>query len=128
MGARDEGGRRSVGAGGGPAGGGRSGRAAHGRGPGCSGGRQTVNGFLRAAAVARKDLLMEWRGRQTITPTCLVAVLMIFLLRFLLGAEPARAAAVLLAAPGVSAVRRRSPRNPPEGRRQGARATLLLHS
>src|SRR5438309_12052311 len=104
MGARDEGGRRGVGAGGGPAGGGRSGRAAHGRGPGCSGGRQTVNGVLRAAAVARKDLRVEWRGRQTITATGMVALLMILLLGFVVGSEPARAAAILWVAMGFAAV------------------------
>src|SRR3989454_10204793 len=103
MGARDEGGRRGVGAGGGPAGGGRSGRAAHGRGPGCGGGRQTVNGFLRAAAVARKDLLMEWRGRPTITGTRMVALLMILLLGVVLGAEPGRGGGVPWAGPGSRA-------------------------
>src|SRR2546422_2425424 len=121
MGARDEGGRRGVGAGGRPAGGGRSGRAAHGRGPGCGGGRQTVNGFLRAAAVARKDLLMEWRGRPTITATGLVALLMILLLGLVFGAEPGRGGGGLLGGPGVSADRRDSPPHHAEGAAKGPR-------
>ena len=63
-----------------------------------------MNGVLRAAAVARKDLLMEWRGRQTITATGMVALLMILLLGFVLGSEPGRAAAVLWVALGFAAV------------------------
>src|SRR3989475_2775667 len=101
MGARDEGGRRSVGAGGGPAGGGRSGRAAHGRGPGCSGGRQPGNGFLRAAAVARKDLLVEWRGPPTDPRARLGGVVVIFLPRLLLGGQAGRGGGGPLGGRGV---------------------------
>ena len=63
-----------------------------------------MNGFLRAAAVARKDLRVEWRGRQTITATGMVALLMILLLGFVVGSEPARAAAILWVAMGFAAV------------------------
>src|SRR2546425_8616103 len=101
MGARDEGGRRGVGAGGRPAGGGRSGRAAHGRGPGCSGGRQTVNGVLRAAAVARKDLLMEWRGRPTINPAGLGGVVVVFLLGLVFWGRAGRAGGGRLVGAGL---------------------------
>ncbi len=63
-----------------------------------------MNGLLRATAVARKDLLVEWRGRQTATATGMVALLMILLLGFVLGSEPARAAAILWVALGFAAV------------------------
>jgi len=63
-----------------------------------------MNGLLRAAAVARKDLLVEWRGRQTTTATGMVALLMILLLGFVIGSEPGRAAAVLWVALGFAAV------------------------
>ena len=63
-----------------------------------------MNGLLRAVAVARKDLLVEWRGRQTTTATGMVALLMILLLGFVIGSEPGRAAAVLWVALGFAAV------------------------
>ena len=63
-----------------------------------------MNGLLRAAAVVRKDLLVEWRGRQTTTATGMVALLMILLLGFVIGSEPGRAAAVLWVALGFAAV------------------------
>jgi heme exporter protein B len=54
-----------------------------------------VTAFGRAAATARKDLLLEWRGRQTTVAMGMVALLVLLLLGFVLGAEPARAAAIL---------------------------------
>ncbi len=63
-----------------------------------------MNGLLRAAAVARKDLLLEWRGRQVATATGMVALLMILLLGFVVGSEPSRAAAILWVALGFAAV------------------------
>lgn len=63
-----------------------------------------MNGLIRATAVARKDLLVEWRGRQMITATGMVAVLLILLLGFVLGADPPRAAAILWVGLGFAAV------------------------
>lgn len=63
-----------------------------------------MNGLLRAVAVARKDLLVEWRGRQLTTATGMVALLMILLLGFVVGSEPSRAAAILWVALGFAAV------------------------
>jgi heme exporter protein B len=85
-----------------------------------------VNGFLRAAAVTRKDLVMEWRGRQTITATGMVALLMLLLLGFVLGSEPGRAAAVLWVALGFAAVVG-IPRITQSEDEQQALETLLLY-
>ncbi len=52
-------------------------------------------GLRRAGALARKDLLIEWRGRQTITAMAVFALLMILLLGFALGSDPVRAAAIV---------------------------------
>jgi len=60
--------------------------------------------LIRAAAVARKDLLVEWRGRETITATGMVALLVLLLLGVVLGAQPQRAAAILWVALGFAAV------------------------
>lgn len=54
-----------------------------------------MTGLRRAAALARKDLLLEWRGRQTVTAMALFALLVILLLGFALGADPARAPVIL---------------------------------
>jgi heme exporter protein B len=58
----------------------------------------------RAAAVARKDLLQEWRGRQAATATGMVALLVILLMGFVLGSEPSRASAILWVAMGFATV------------------------
>ncbi len=63
-----------------------------------------MNGLTRAAAVARKDLLLEWRGRQMATATGMVALLVTLLLGFVLGSEPSRAAAILWVALGFAMV------------------------
>lgn len=63
-----------------------------------------MNALVRAAAVARKDLLVEWRGRQMTTATGMVALLIILVLGFVIGSEPARAPAVLWVALGFAAV------------------------
>lgn len=63
-----------------------------------------MNALVRAAAVARKDLLVEWRGRQMTTATGMVALLIILVLGFVIGSEPARAPAILWVALGFAAV------------------------
>lgn len=54
-----------------------------------------MTGFQRAMALARKDLLLEWRGRQTVTAMAVFALLVLLLLGVALGADPPRAAAIL---------------------------------
>jgi heme exporter protein B len=63
-----------------------------------------VTALDRVAAVTSKDLLLEWRGRQTATAMGMVALLIILFLGFVLGSEPARAPAVLWVAMGFAAV------------------------
>lgn len=54
-----------------------------------------MTGLRRALALARKDLLLEWRGRQTVTAMAVFALLVLLLLGVALGADPPRAAAIL---------------------------------
>lgn len=63
-----------------------------------------MSGARRAAAVARKDLLIEWRGREITTAMGTFAVLVILLLGFALGSEPARAPAILWVALTLAAM------------------------
>lgn len=63
-----------------------------------------MNALRRAAALARKDLLLEWRGRESITAMGVFALLVILLLGFALGSEPARAPAILWVALGFAAM------------------------
>lgn len=58
----------------------------------------------RVAAVTSKELLLEWRGRQTATAMGMVALLVILFLGVVLGSEPARAPAVLWVAMGFATV------------------------
>ena len=58
----------------------------------------------RVAAVTGKELLLEWRGRQTAIAMGMVALLVILFLGFVLGSEPARAPAVLWVAMGFATV------------------------
>ncbi len=58
----------------------------------------------RVAAITGKELLLEWRGRQTATAMGMVALLVILFLGFVLGSEPARAPAVLWVAMGFATV------------------------
>lgn len=60
-------------------------------------------GVRRAVALARKDLLIEWRGRQTVTATAVFALLVILLLGFTLGTDPARVSATLWVALALAA-------------------------
>ncbi|HEV8339244.1 MAG TPA: heme exporter protein CcmB [bacterium] len=63
-----------------------------------------MNGFQRAGAVARKDLLLEWRGRQTVTAMVVFALLVTLLLGFALGGDSVRASAILWIALGLAAM------------------------
>lgn len=85
-----------------------------------------MNALTRAAAVARKDLLLEWRGRQTATATGMVALLVILLLGFVLGSQPQSAAAILWVALGFAAVAG-IPRITQAEAEQQALETLLLY-
>ncbi len=63
-----------------------------------------MTAFGRVAAVTGKELLLEWRGRQTATAMGMVALLVILFLGFVLGSEPGRAPAVLWVAMGFATV------------------------
>lgn len=63
-----------------------------------------MTAFGRVAAVTGKELLLEWRGRQTATAMGMVALLVILFLGFLLGSEPTRAPAVLWVTMGFATV------------------------
>ncbi len=54
-----------------------------------------MNAWRRTAALARKDLLLEWRGRETITAMGGLALLVVLLLGLVLGAEAASAPGIL---------------------------------
>ncbi|MDQ7819390.1 MAG: heme exporter protein CcmB [Armatimonadota bacterium] len=54
-----------------------------------------MSGWTRAAAVARKDLRAEWRGRAVALTMLLAGLLLVLVLGVALGPEPARAAAVV---------------------------------
>lgn len=61
-------------------------------------------GVRRAAAVVRKDLLLEWRGREATTAMAMLALIIALLLGLTLGAEPARAPAMIWVALGFAAM------------------------
>jgi len=63
-----------------------------------------VIGVRRAGSLARKDVLTEWRARQTITTMAVSALMIILLLGFSLGSDPARAPAVLWVALTLAAM------------------------
>ncbi len=63
-----------------------------------------MNGLRRAAALARKDLLLEWRGRETSVMIATLALLLILLLGFALDSAPTRAPAILWVALGLAAM------------------------
>jgi len=63
-----------------------------------------MNGWRRATTLARKDLLLEWRGRETAVMITTLALLLILLLGFALDSAPARAPAILWVALGVAAM------------------------
>ncbi len=54
-----------------------------------------MNAWRRTVALVRKDLLLEWRGRETITTMGGLALLVVLLLGLVLGGEAARAPAIL---------------------------------
>lgn len=51
--------------------------------------------LTRAAALARKDLLLEWRGREATTAMLTFAVLVVLLLGFTLGSDSQSAPAII---------------------------------
>lgn len=61
-----------------------------------------MSAISRVAAIARKDMLQEWRGRQAATATGMVALLVVLLLGFVLGSDPSRAGAILWVAMGFA--------------------------
>ncbi len=63
-----------------------------------------MSAWRRTVALARKDLLLEWRGRETITAMAVLALLVVLLLGFALGAEPPRAPAILWVALALAAM------------------------
>lgn len=63
-----------------------------------------MSAWQRAAALARKDLLLEWRGRETITAMAVLALLVVLLLGFVIGADPARAPAITWVALALAAM------------------------
>ncbi|MDQ7851198.1 MAG: heme exporter protein CcmB, partial [Armatimonadota bacterium] len=54
-----------------------------------------MNAWRRMSALARKDLLLEWRGRETITAMAALALLVVLLLGLVLGSETSRAPGIL---------------------------------
>lgn len=63
-----------------------------------------MSGLRRASALARKDLTVEWRRRETTTAMGTFAVLVVLLLGFVLGTEPTQAPAILWVALGFAAM------------------------
>ncbi len=63
-----------------------------------------MSGWHRAAALARKDLQLEWRGRETTTMMGTLALLLVLLLGFALDSDPARAPGILWVALGLAAM------------------------
>lgn len=63
-----------------------------------------MSGWARTAALARKDLLMEWRGRETITAMSTLALLVLLLLGFTLGTGRDSAPTMLWVALGFAAM------------------------
>ncbi len=63
-----------------------------------------MSGLRRAVALARKDLLLEWRGRETTAAMGTFALLLILLLGFTLGSDPPRAPTILWVALGLAAM------------------------
>lgn len=62
-----------------------------------------MSGWHRVTALARKDIQIEWRGRETITMMGTLATLLVLLLGFALDSSPARAPTILWVALGVAA-------------------------
>ncbi len=63
-----------------------------------------MSGVRRVSALARKDLIVEWRGRETIIAMGTFALLVVLLLGFVLGEEPGRAATIVWVALGFAAM------------------------
>lgn len=63
-----------------------------------------MTGLLRASALARKDLMLEWRGHETVTAMGTFALLVVLLLGFTLGSEPTHAPVIVWVALGFAAM------------------------
>ncbi|MBI2200843.1 MAG: heme exporter protein CcmB [Armatimonadetes bacterium] len=61
-----------------------------------------MSGLIRAAAVARKDLLLEWRGRESLIAMSTFALLVLLLLGFTIGATRESAPTMLWVALGLA--------------------------
>lgn len=85
-----------------------------------------MSGITRAAALARKDLLMEWRGREILTAMTTFALLVLLLLGFTIGATPSTSATILWVALGLATMLG-MPRLIYIEVEQGAFETLLLY-
>lgn len=62
-----------------------------------------MSGWRRIIALVRKDIQIEWRGRETVTMMGTLALLLVLLLGFALNASPARAPTILWIALGLAA-------------------------
>lgn len=85
-----------------------------------------MNGMIRAAALARKDLLLEWRGREILTAMATFAILVLLLLGFTIGATPSTSPTMLWIALGLATMLG-MPRLIYAEVEQGAFETLLLY-
>lgn len=85
-----------------------------------------MSGIARAAALARKDLLLEWRGRETLTAMSTFALLVLLLLGFTIGATQELAPTMLWVALGLATMLG-IPRLVYNEVEQGAFETLLLY-
>lgn len=63
-----------------------------------------MNGLTRATAVARKDLTLEWRGRDITAATGTFVVLVVLVLGLTVGSEPALVPTILWVAMGFGAM------------------------
>ena len=85
-----------------------------------------MSGIVRTAALARKDLLLEWRGQETLTAMSTFALLVLLLLGFTIGATQ-EAAPTMLWVTLVIATMLGIPRLVYTEVEQGAFETLLLY-
>ncbi len=63
-----------------------------------------MTGWRRATALARKDVRLEWRGRETTTMMGTLALLLVLLLGFALDSNPSRAPTILWIALSLAAM------------------------
>ncbi len=85
-----------------------------------------MSALIRATALARKDLLVEWRGREILTAMSTFALLVLLLLGFTIGATVELAPAMLWVTLGMATMLG-IPRLVYNEVEQGAFETLLLY-